>query len=251
MIALIKSALERMAPRLLYFYQIRRLRKGEPEIRFLARLCKKTAISLDVGANLGLYSYHMLPHSSAVVAFEPLPEMQQRLKKHFGSRLSLFPVALSDHKGGCQIRLPKGSTSWATIEPKNTLSLSERATIVGYNVPVCRLDDYKFQNVGVIKIDVEGHEEAVLHGGLQTITHERPALIIEIKERHNPGAIGRIAALLSTLGYRGYFVDKKKMVSMEEFDPRRDQSIHNAGEVGKIGRYINNFIFLPNQRMEA
>lgn len=243
--ALLKSALERFAPQLLYAYQIVRLRRSEPELRLLARLCKKDAVSVDVGANIGLYCYYMLPHSSKVVAFEPLPQMQQRLERFLGERIALFPVALSDHPGDCELRLPQDSPTWATIEPRNTLGLNTSAPIVSYNVPVRRLDDYKFDHVGVIKIDVEGHEEAVLRGGLETIREAQPALIIEIEERHNPGAVRRVSSLLAELGYRGYFFEQNRMNPMEEFDPRRDQAIENLGARGKIGRYINNFIFLP------
>ncbi len=240
-----KAILEKTAPKLLYGYQLRRTRNSELEISLLSSLCRPNALSLDIGANKGLYCYYMLPHSSAVLAFEPLPLMQKRLRTHFGNRISLYPVALSDHDGECEIRLPKGCPAWATIDPHNTLALAGDIPMEAIKVETRRLDSYELNGVGFIKIDVEGHEEAVLHGAVQTITRNRPTLLIEIEERHNSGSIGRVSSFLEDLGYRGYFYFDGKMNSIEAFDLCGDQPLHNVGAAGKLGRYINNFIFRP------
>ena len=48
-----------------------------------------------------------------------------------------------------------------------------------------RLDDIKIKNdIGFIKIDVEGHEKNVIQGGLDTIKKNKPVLLIEIEEKH-------------------------------------------------------------------
>jgi FkbM family methyltransferase len=58
-----------------------------------------------------------------------------------------------------------------------------------------RLDDWAAENLGatrlkLIKIDVETHENAVLLGGMRTITAHRPVLVVEVlpsavTEAHN------------------------------------------------------------------
>jgi FkbM family methyltransferase len=240
-----KAILERTTPRLLYEYQVRKKHDSEPEISLLPTLCNPNAISLDVGANIGLYSYYLLPYSSAVVAFEPLPQMQDRLRTLLGDRIRIHPVALSDVEGECEIRLPRGCPAWATIDPQNALALAGDAPVEVVKGTTRRLDGYELSGVGFIKIDVEGHEEAVLRGGLQTITRYRPTLLIEIEERHNPGSITRVVALLEGLNYRGFFFSDGKMHPMQDFDVVRDQPAGNVGVAGKLGRYINNFIFEP------
>lgn len=242
----LKAIVEKTAPKLLYEYQIRRTRNSEPEINLLPTLCNRGKVSIDVGANRGLYSYHMLPHSSAVLAFEPLPLMQRRLRTHLGKRIAIYPVALSDHDGECEIRLPKGNHSWATIDPQNTLSLASDVEIEVIKVATRRLDSYGLGGVGFIKIDVEGHEEGVLRGAAETIARSKPTLLIEIEERHNAGSIERVAGFLKGLGYRGYFFDAGILKPMEEFELSKDQPITNVEVSGKVGRYINNFIFKPS-----
>ena len=243
--AVAKAALERFAPKVLYEYQIRRSRGSEPEIELLSSLCRRDAISLDVGANRGLYSYYLLPHSSGVLAFEPLPQMQQRLKTHFGKRITLYPVALSDSDGQCEIRLPLDNPSWATIDPHNRLALAADVPMQAIIVQTRRLDGYGLNNVGFIKIDVEGHEEAVLHGARETIARNRPTLLIEIEERHNSGSIERVRKFLESMGYQGFFFYEGKMHQIADFSVARDQPVANVGVSGKLGRYINNFIFRP------
>ena len=247
----LKSYLEKHAPKLLYTYQIWRKRYSEPEISLLPTLCKRNAISLDIGANRGLYSYYMLPHSSAVLAFEPLPEMQKRLRTQFGNRVTIYPVALSDTEGQCDIRLPKGNPSWATIDPYNSLAMAGDVEMEVVKVETRRLDSYDLDGIGFIKIDVEGHEESVLHGAEQTIRRNRPILLIEIEERHNAGAIKRVSDYLHRLDYKGTYLLDSIVKPMATFDERRDQPIEHLSVSGKHGRYINNFIFWPSHQLRV
>jgi FkbM family methyltransferase len=240
--SLAKSALKKTFPKLLYSYQLHKKRNSEPEIALLPELCNKQLLSIDIGANVGLYCKTMLQHSSAVIAFEPMRDMHEQLTQHFGSQLTIYPVALSSSEGTCELRMPRGNASWATIESSNKLELADEA-IETYSVPMKTLDSYNFKNVGLIKIDVEGHEESVVRGGLATIAREKPNLIIEIEERHNKGAIERVTDLLSAIGYSVLFYEDGNYIPMSEFDVVRDQPIRNVSTSGKSGRYINNFIF--------
>jgi len=78
--------------------------------------------------------------------------------------------------------------------------------------------------VDLIKIDVEGHEEAVIHGGLETIRCDQPIVIFEC---FHGGS--EIIKALEPLGY--LFIDAERMT----FDlrgisnflalPRRHQAV--------------------------
>ena len=50
-----------------------------------------------------------------------------------------------------------------------------------------RLDNVYSGTAGFIKIDVEGHEQAVLDGAVETIDRCRPRLLVEVDERLSPG----------------------------------------------------------------
>lgn len=239
----LKVALQRVAPRAVYRYDLWKIAKREPEIRRLREWCRKDRIAIDVGAHRGVYSCYMLPRSRGVIAFEPLPSLQEQLRQYFGDRIRLYPVALSDTDGQAELRLPRGLSSCATIDTHNPLEVPDRRPIETIAVTTRRLDSYHFTNVGFIKIDVEGHEERVLHGALQTLRESRPILLIEMEERHNPGSLARVTALLGDLGYRGSFLDAGRMRSIAQFDRARDQNPQHVGLRGRLGRYINNFVF--------
>ena len=102
------------------------------------------------------------------------------------------------------------------------------------------MDDFDLPQIGFIKIDVEGHEELVLHGAEGILERDRPNLMIEIEERHNPGAIERTAAWFERRGYRGQYFDGAEMRSIDQFRTCRSCSRGNAGLP-----YINNFFFVP------
>jgi hypothetical protein len=110
------------------------------------------------------------------------------------------------------------------------------------------LDEYDFRDVAFIKIDVEGHEEAVLKGAQRTLATNRPSLLIEIEERHNTGSIERVAKMLGALGYREYFLLDDELHGYEDFEAPTHQPPSNVGERGKSGTYVNNFMFVHNAR---
>jgi FkbM family methyltransferase len=222
----------------------------EPETVLLPYMCDRNALAVDIGANLGLYIHHFLSITNSVVAFEPLLSMQDMLRRVYGKRIRLEPFALSDAPGFAELKFPEGNFAWATIEPSNNLSMADSAKIRSQTTELRTLDSYNFENVGIIKIDVEGHEEAVLLGGRKTLQKNFPSLLIEIEERHNKGAIERIKDLLNKLGYVGFFLDDGLLRGIEDFNAETDQPLKNVCPTGKTGRYINNFIFIPRNKAD-
>lgn len=117
-------------------------------------------------------------------------------------------------------------------------------------MPVKRLDDLQLDDIGLDKIDVEGHELAVLRGAVDTLRRNRPAVVVEAEERHHPNAVAAIAELLTGLGYAGYFDIDGVRRAVDEFDPAEHQNPANIGDRQDDwqthGVYVNNFVFLPN-----
>lgn len=54
---------------------------GERELRLLSHLCDRNRVSLDIGANVGTYTYFMRWYSRRVYAYEPNPELAARLHR--------------------------------------------------------------------------------------------------------------------------------------------------------------------------
>ncbi len=219
---------------------------GEWELRQLPVYVPKNRSAIDVGGNIGIYSYHLGRLARRVITFEPNPLYADRLRR-IGLGKDLKEVALSDRSGTAELRIPfwKGreDAAQASLETDAVPGSMLARTV---QVSVRRLDDYGFQGVGFIKIDVEGHEESVLRGGVETLSRERPVLLIEIEQRHNPGGLERIRALLS--GYRGFFFLNRQKLPLTDFDVSVHQRMEDL-ETAFTGRrrspYVNNFLFLP------
>jgi len=240
----LKEVAESLFPQTTYARRFRKWVRTEPELRLLPALCRKDALALDIGANEGFFAQHLLPLAEGVVAFEPLPEMLARLRKNYLNKMVIVGVVLSDHDGQGELRYPAGGYMSATIAESNASIAESGRVIKSVVVPMKTLDSFDLTNVGFIKIDVEGHEEAVLHGGLKTLGREMPNLMIEIEERHAPGSLSRVSALLGDIGYLGYYLKGKQLISIAQFDRHRDQ----VAEESKTGNYINNFLFFPGER---
>jgi hypothetical protein len=158
-------------------------------------------------------------------------------------------VALSDKPGVIAMRVVESEPGRSTIDTNNSLSDVNGSEVQSIDVPVKRLDDLRLDDVGLIKIDVEGHELAVLRGAADTIARNRPALLLEAEERHHPNAVAEITGSLTELGYAGYFDLGDARRQIAEFDPALHQDPANVGrpEDDWVARgvYVNNFAFFP------
>lgn len=149
--------------------------------------------------------------------------------------------------GTATLRLPlnHGSavSSLASIEPDNTL---RGLPVTSIDVPVRRLDDYGFRDVGFIKLDVEGHEAAVLSGAEGLLRESQPNLLIEAAEHNRPGAVASVAAVLRPLGYQGVFLWRGTLLDAEEFDATVHQPADALNDLGQNPAHVpynGNFIW--------
>jgi len=243
--------LKNLPPSLLLKYRELRKKDFEPEFILLPFLCDKNKTSIDVGANLGSYTSRMVKYSKTCWAFEPVPQLAKFLSRAFEPSVRVEQVALSSKNGNTELKIPIEGYAFTSIEEKN---LSAKITKVKkIYVPLRKLDDYNIEEVGFIKIDVEGHEEDVLIGGRELLIKYRPVLLIEAEERHKPHAVERIKKFLEEFGYQGFFISNNKLVSIDHFQiglqPQIKQSQNIRKEISK-GHYINNFIFVTKQDLK-
>lgn len=113
-----------------------------------------------------------------------------------------------------------------------------------FRVETRRLDECVQEPVGLIKIDVEGHELKVLAGGAGVLDRYGPNIIVEAEERHRPSAVETLKNWLYSFGYRGFFVHDNKMVNIDYFDVALHQHVGAARDHPRDSRrYINNFVF--------
>jgi hypothetical protein len=114
-------------------------------------------------------------------------------------------------------------------------------------VQTTTLDQLSKENVGFVKIDVEGHEMEVLRGAELLLRRQRPTILIEIEERHRPGAIETACGLMASLGYAGFFVFDSRTHAIEDFRAEMQNEVELHRPIRRRDmRYVNNFFFAPS-----
>jgi FkbM family methyltransferase len=136
-----------------------------------------TGAYVDVGASTGWFAVPFAKRGHRVIAFEPNARVVTRLRDNCelnGVTIELHHAAVSDREGevtfGHNPRFPL--TSGGSLEPGRARSTFDI-------VPCTTLDAVVDEPVHLIKIDVEGHERAVLRGAERLIETHRPALMLE------------------------------------------------------------------------
>jgi FkbM family methyltransferase len=239
------SAAERLKqalipPRLYIDYLYRKAQfRGEAELRLLPRLADPRRVSLDIGANRGVYSYALLKCSAAVHAFEPNPKLFAMLSRWATGRVELHPFALGDRAGTMALNIPKSSRGRGFSNQGGTL-LPVAREFASVPVEVKRLDDLDLGDVGFIKLDVEGYEREVLAGGIKLLRRCRPVLLVELEEKHTGRPLPDMIAEICGYGYECSFVRDGALRPFAELDVER---LHRRPATR--ADYVFNFIFRP------
>ncbi len=188
-----------------------RLRGGtEPSIFALFKAITeifRPAQFWDVGANIGYYSWLVKSWNPEcrVRMFEPDPSnanlIARTLERAKLERIILRRVAASDQN--CQAIFAADAVTGfsGSLEPDEQAFTIRHWSAATHRLEVesVRLDDERrasANRVELIKIDVEGHEEAVVRGSRRIIKDDQPIIIYECFRRENP-----VAALLAEFGY--------------------------------------------------
>ena len=146
---------------------------------------------IDVGSNIGFWSKDMCLKFNHVYAFEPLPDNIECYKENLKEfkNYTLYDVAISNVNN---IQMPlyvsnkecgNASLNNFGVQKGTTgskIKLTELKTII---VDVKKIDDYKFKNIGFIKVDCQVHEKEVIEGAIETIQQSKPVLCLELPTR--------------------------------------------------------------------
>jgi FkbM family methyltransferase len=225
------------------------------EARFLHGFLGRGDGVLDVGTNLGQYAAVLedVVGPGSLTLVEPLPQLAEVLRARFpGARVE--NLALSDRRGRATIRVPHiAGTAYPTRATLNDHSEPGQSGHDEVEVDTTTLDELVrgrgLGPVSLIKVDVEGHEAAVLRGARATVLGDEPIVLMEIEARHHDGDIAPTVRAATDLGLRGHFFDTTSLTvrPVEDFDATVHQRIEDL-----VGRnfvdYLNNFWFVPQAR---
>jgi FkbM family methyltransferase len=233
----------------LQWHLIRRPKSAEVELNFLDRVVPEGAVTVDVGANCGLYTRKLSRLSQKVHAFEPSHKMAELLRRTSAPNVSVHEVALSDQIGHAELFVPQDNNEpvhgLASLERKHA---SSGQKVVSTKVPIVRLDAMVHEEVAFVKIDVEGHELNVLNGSVELLEHSQPVFLVEAEDRHRWQATRLLFEFFGQRSYLGYFLKDGSAVPVQQF--RVDELQDATALLPDGGRrsarsYINNFFFFP------
>ena len=225
------------------YYRLRAYRYlhwKSPEMGLLPFLTDRGKASLDIGANLGLFTYYLSRLSTHVYAFEPNPFPLRSLKAVADANVTVLPVAVSDRSGEAELVVPRTAKGWSS----NGASLAKAAEAGAERLTVpCRaVDDLDYRGLGFVKIDIEGHELAALKGMEKTLARERPNLFIENERLHAGSGAEDVFAYLKDRDYAGFALIGGVLTSLAHFSFKQHQACRN----GPAKDYVKNFIFIPH-----
>jgi FkbM family methyltransferase len=168
---------------------------------------KDQNVIVDVGANIGNHSLFFATHLNYkhIHAFEPFPKNIELATQNLSAHrefVTLHPYALSNNTGNVRLyNSEENNHGGYSVEQLR----DGRSFPVLDAIPTRTLDSYNFENVTLIKIDVEGHECAVLEGAMDTLRRCKPIVILENNHYYHPHVHPDPkphAHLLEPLGYQ-------------------------------------------------
>ena len=232
----------------LQWHFMRRPKSAERELSYLDKIIPDDAVTVDVGANCGLYTRRLARLSRQVHAFEPSQQMAKLLRRTSARNVRIHEIALSDHDGDAELFIPQGEDGLVHGLASLEARVGSSGRSISAHVPIARLDGVIDQDVAFVKVDVEGHELNVLNGATELVERCQPVFLVEAEDRHRAGATRSVFEFFREKAYRGFFLKDNDVIGVEQFDPRRLQDADALRPDGgrKDGRfYVNNFFFFP------
>lgn len=254
------DAVDKLLPRGLrtpaHFLSRRVTHRLEKEYDAVMEMVRPGGVAVDVGANIGIFTYGFLARGADVCAIEPQADCARQIEAFYAlglprttggtrrGRLSLHVEAVSDRAGTAVLYVPLKN---GKVDDESASLKPDTGDSIRIEVPVRRLDDYNLQGVQVIKMDVEGREVSAIEGARETIARCRPSLLVEVEQRHHDEPVdivfNRINSVLGPRYSTRFLGADGSFRPYGEFDVDRDQTAHAGNPLTRA--YVRNFFFIP------
>jgi len=207
--------------------------KGEIELSLLGLLTRAGSLNVDIGANKGVYTYQ-LARWGDVVSFEPIPQLASNLVQAAYPNVAVHQCVLSEKAGRQVLHVPYHTKKKGALNtPSASLRDQDNGDMLAIDVEARTLDSFELEDVGFMKIDVEGWEENVLEGARETLRRNQPVVMAEFVDAYAPGVLARVPAFFDALNYKGFSIDGRalRILPLDDVDPAQPVS--------------ENYIFVP------
>ncbi|MEJ5267004.1 MAG: FkbM family methyltransferase [Bacteroidales bacterium] len=191
------------------------------EIHYLKSIIKPGDICIDIGANLGYYSYFMAKYCGIhgkVYAVEPVNLFTKILKKNTSKfrNIIIYPYALGEEN--CVVKMAMPFIDGVLHHGMTKISKTENSEkVIYFDVEMCVPEKLfsDLERLDFLKIDVEGYENIVLTNMKNILQKFHPLIQCELSgelNRHNS------LNFLQLLGYKPFILKNKELlpISSEE-----------------------------------
>lgn len=226
----------------------------EAEHDLLVSMVARGKTAVDVGANIGIFTYAFLARGANVVAIEPQSSCARLIDAFYRSgfprtkqrgALEVHVAALGATSGTATLSVPLKD---GKVDHESASLSNDSPGSIKIEVPIRRLDDFGLDNVHVIKMDVEGNEIHALEGASHTIRRWKPAILVEIEQRHHSEPIAAVFSRIREITGRGYAISflrhDGQLHPLAEFDVEKDQLSLADDPLSR--RYVRNFFLLAD-----
>jgi FkbM family methyltransferase len=231
-----------------------RWRETEIEMSLLPVLVNPARAAIDVGANVGHYAVDLAGLAPQVHAFEAHPRLAYILRHNMPGNVTVHNAAVSDQTGTATLSVPffdRPVEGMASLTPTGG-QFSTAQMVSRVVVRSTTLNQFAAHNIGFVKIDVEGHEAAVLAGAHELIDRQRPTFLIEVEERHRAGAVQAAFDYFQLRDYIGLFARNTTIHPISDFHLSMQHIADIVPDAPRVSSgYVNNFIFVPREHYSA
>lgn len=159
----------------------------EASTKIVKKFIKNGDIVFDIGANIGYYSVifsKIVGPNGQIFSFEPTKYFSDVLKDNLAANniknVELIPLGLSDKKEQLTIQID-GCSATLHVPGGGELLNQEIISLITLDIFV---KERNISQIDFVKIDVDGHEPAVLNGGWKIFDFFKPLILLEISHAH-------------------------------------------------------------------
>lgn len=202
---------------------------------------------IDVGANIGFYSIAIAQKikrdggRGKVFAFEPHPQNFDRLMKNVKLNslepyIRVFNVALSDKETKLNL-VEREDFQAGSLTGNASIMIGENhdQNFESIEIVTERLDNFldTISDAGLVKVDIEGHEDFFLRGAQCLIHSMRPTILLEVNlPYYKSRGLDNIHEIISDL-LPGYTFKNSQIIS-DNISDLQDKDIINVFCVPRI-----------------